>query len=208
MAFALAVPLPRGKHTHVRDLVYAAEDDVSRAVAGNPDLQQAVEQMYVKLNFEGGVCLKRTYTVHDRVTDFSIFDASGEERPLLEQEFKEYIASLGLNIAEFCLYQDRLIAYTRQNLIETFEKLSGSLEFKSEYESLLEVKKKHEDHLRQTTEKLKEKRHEKIKMKGLSEYQEQIQNCMTEQKQVSELLAIVKILTKEKEVAKLTASQT
>ena len=45
-------------------------------------------------------------------------------------------------------------------------------------------------------------------MKGLSDYQKQIESCITEQKQVSELLTICKILVKQKEIEKLQTDST
>ena len=65
----------------------------------------------------------------------------GMETPVTVEEYKMKIAELKLNIGEFCLYQDRLLDYTKQNLNEIFEKLSGSLIFKDEYEGLLAQKK-------------------------------------------------------------------
>ena len=82
--------------------------------------------------------------------------------------------------------------------------MSGSISFKEEYDNLLEQKMALEVQLRQTNDLLKEKRHDKVKMKGLSEYQKQIESCIAEQKQFSELLAIVKILVKQKEIEKIT----
>ena len=221
VAFALALPLPRGKHTHVRNLVYAS-DPASLQGAGNDDVARGMRHMeqssfaedipppdimFVKLNFEGGTSLKRTYNVFDQVTEQSVIAQGGLETPVTLDEYKEKIQELKLNIGEFCLYQDRLLDYTKQNLNQIFEKLSGSQSFKEEYESLLAQKKQLEQQIRQMSSLLKEKRHEKIKVQGLSEYQKQIENCIDEQKQVSELLAIVKILVKEKEIEKLNGGQ-
>ena len=63
-----------------------------------------------------------------------------------------------------------MLAYTRQNLNEIFEKLSGSLESKQEYERLLGQKTALEAQLRSISEQIKEKRHEKVKIEGLSDY--------------------------------------
>ena len=57
-----------------------------------------------------------------------------------------------------------------QNLNEIFEKLSGSLEFKQEYERLIGQKTALEAQLRSISEQIKEKRHEKVKIEGLSDY--------------------------------------
>ena len=94
--------------------------------------------MYVKLNFESGLSLKRTYTIQEQITEQSVIEADGLEVPLTIQEYKARIKDLKLDIGEFCFYQDRILAYTCQNLNEIFEKLSGSLEFKENYEELLQ----------------------------------------------------------------------
>ena len=87
VAFALALPLPRGKHAHVRDLVYCSssgsgDDDVSRAMQGGGVGEQeemdasnnhTEKVMFVRLNFENGVSLKRTYTVKDQISEQSVF---------------------------------------------------------------------------------------------------------------------------------------
>ena len=76
-----------------------------------------------------------------------------------------------LSITDFCIYQDRLLSFTKQNLNEIFERLSGSADFKTEYDRLAEHKLAVEQQLREVSEQLKEKRHEKVKVKGLGEYQ-------------------------------------
>ena len=94
--------------------------------------------MFVRLNLEGNISLKRTFSVADQVSEQSVIDATGMETPLIMSEYKERISSLNLDIAEFCFYQDKLVAYTQQNLNEIFEKMSGSISFKEEYDNLLE----------------------------------------------------------------------
>jgi hypothetical protein len=47
----------------------------------------------------------------------------------------------------------------------------------------------------------KEKRHEKIKLRGLSDYQKQIEICITEQKDTEMVLQILSILVKDTEIA-------
>ena len=116
------------------------------------------------------------------------------------QEYKDRINELKLNLSEFCFFQNRLLSYTKQNLGEVFEKLSGSDAHKQEYEQLMQTKKGLDEQLRQISDKIKDKRHEKVKMKGLSEYQKEIESCIEEQHKVSELLKITQILVKQKEI--------
>jgi len=86
VAFALALPLPRGKHAHVRDLVYARNsDDVERGV------DNVTGSMFVKLNFEGGLTLKRTYNGRDQVCEQAVIETNGLETPLTNDEYKERI---------------------------------------------------------------------------------------------------------------------
>jgi hypothetical protein len=61
-----------------------------------------------------------------------------------------------------------------------FEKLSGSLEFKQKFDELKKEIRSQENEMKLRSEKLKEYRHEKIKIKGLSEFQGQIDQCMKE----------------------------
>ena len=69
--------------------------------------------MYVRLNFEGGVSLKRTYSVRDQLTEQSLIERDGLETPLTIEEYKGRIRQLKLNIGEFCLFQDLLLDYTK-----------------------------------------------------------------------------------------------
>ena len=122
---------------------------------------------------------------------------------MTSEEYKAKVGSLSLNIGDFCVYQDRLLQFTKQNLNEIFERFSGSSNLKDEYDRLAEKKLLVEQQLRQVSELLKEKKHEKVKVKGLGEYQKQIEACIVEQRQVKELLAIVSILMQEKQQQKL-----
>jgi hypothetical protein len=45
-----------------------------------------------------------------------------------------------------------------------------------------------EEQIRVLSEQLKEKRHEKIKLRGLSDYQKQIEICLSEQKDTQTVL--------------------
>ena len=60
--------------------------------------------MFVRLNLEGNISLKRTFSVADQVSEQSVIDATGMETPLIMSEYKERISSLNLDIAEFCFY--------------------------------------------------------------------------------------------------------
>ena len=125
--------------------------------------------MFVRLNFDSGLSLRRSYAVRDQVCEYTVIEGSVES-PLTSEEYKERAREIGLNIGEFCVYQDRLLSFTKMNLNEIFERLSGSDDFKDEYDRLLERKLSIEQQLREVSEKLKEKKHEKVKVKGLGEY--------------------------------------
>lgn len=89
----------------------------------------------------------------------------------------------------------------KRNIAEVFENLSGSVTFKQQYELLVAKKLESEDQVRILSEKLKEKRHEKIKLRGLSDYQKQIEICISEQKDTEMVLQILSILVKDTEIA-------
>ena len=91
VAFALALPLSRGKHAHVKELVYSGpnasaaasssrnsvsrnvgDDDVAAGLkAGETTVNQSPEvmEMHVRLNFENGVALKRSYNCQEHVSE-------------------------------------------------------------------------------------------------------------------------------------------
>ena len=51
-----------------------------------------------------------------------------------------------------------------------------------------------QDEIKQASEKLKDLRHEKIKIKGLTDFQKQIDDCIKEQKESESLLVGLSIL--------------
>ena len=53
-----------------------------------------------------------------------------------------------------------------------------------------------ESELREISDSLRDKRHDKIKMRGLSDYQKQIEKCIGEQVNISKLLAALQIYQK------------
>ena len=95
--------------------------------------------MFVQLNFTNKISLRRSYLVEDQICEYTFTDDSmgADSLPLTQQEFKDKLSHLHLNLNEFfCLYQDNLLSFTRQNLSQLFEKLSGSLSFKEQYDSM------------------------------------------------------------------------
>jgi hypothetical protein len=128
--------------------------------------------MYVQLNFSSK-SLKRIF--REGVHEYSLFDTSLKvERPLTQSEYKDVCTELGLNIAEFCQYQDRLLnqflGHKRECLNETFEALSTSANLKPQYDDCATDLNSKESTIRLISDKLREKRHEKIRTKGLSDY--------------------------------------
>ena len=83
VAFGLGAVLPRGQYTHTRDLMYVVrpgsngsnengeenEDDVERGI-----LDQELQSMHVKLIFDDGLELKRSYSKEDSVSEQFITD--------------------------------------------------------------------------------------------------------------------------------------
>jgi structural maintenance of chromosome 1 len=142
LAFALCLPLIKGKHSHVKDLVYKSNivsaDTSSLTESLIPSEPKA--NMYVQLNFTDKISLRRAYLVQDQICEYSFADdsTSADPLPLTQQEFKDKLSHLHLNLNEFfCLYQDNLLSFTRQNLSQLFEKLSGSLKHKEQYDRML-----------------------------------------------------------------------
>ena len=68
------------------------------------------------------------------------------------------------------MYQNKLISMTKNHLPELFEDLSGSASFVKDYEDLKKRKEEYEEKVRQISIKIKDAKHEKIKVKGLTEY--------------------------------------
>lgn len=66
------------------------------------------------------------------------------------------------------------------NLLQIFEELSGSLVHKQGHDDLKTQISKCEERLKEGTESLQEARMEKIKMKGIQEFVEQMKDCMAE----------------------------
>lgn len=94
ISFALCLPLQPAKHVHTRELVYRAASD-----------QPPAYEMSVQLNFST-CAFKRFFK--DGVHEYSYL-ANNREQPMTSTEYKAQIASMGLDIQEFCHYQDRLL---------------------------------------------------------------------------------------------------
>jgi hypothetical protein len=60
-----------------------------------------------------------------------------------------------------------------------------------------------ESKIRVTSDLLRDKRYEKIRSKGLSEYQKEIERCVDEQNQCSRLLAALVVYNLQKSVQRL-----
>ena len=77
---------------------------------------------------------------------------------------------------EFLVWQNQLESlcfgeHASEKLSSTFEKLSGSRAYKQKYESLKHEIATSETRLKAVSDKLKQLRLEKIKMKGMSDFQ-------------------------------------
>ena len=92
---------------------------------------------------------------------------------------------------------------TKNHLPQLFEDLSGSAEFIEEYDELKKKKEECEERVRQLSVKIKEKKHEKIKVKGLAQYQHEIEECIKDQKDAQVMLEMARILLQEKQIVSL-----
>ena len=81
-----------------------------------------------------------------------------------------------------------------QKLTEIFEKMSGSGQFKVRHDELKQEITKQEELMKKASEQLKDQRHEKIKIKGLSDFQKQIDDCIKDQKEIESILVGMSIL--------------
>jgi len=90
------------------------DDDVARGMAENSEggAAAAEQVMSVKLNFENGISVKRTYTVSDQVSEQSLIQ-NEMETPMTMAEYKQKVLELKLEVSEFCIYQDRMLNYTK-----------------------------------------------------------------------------------------------
>jgi len=122
------------------------------------------------------------------------------DRPLLFEEYKELLQSAyDLDVQEFAIYQNQLekLCFGEDSgakLTRMFEKLSGSQEHKERYNELKAEIAGQESEMKKASDKLKEFRHEKIKIKGLSDFQKQIEECVAEQRDLESILVSLGLL--------------
>lgn len=84
---------------------------------------------------------------------------------------------------EFVVWQNQLESLcfgegASARLSRTFEKLSGSRAFKERYERLKGEIAASESRLKGVSDKLKQLRLEKIRLKGMTDFQKQIDTCI------------------------------
>ena len=195
VAFALNLSLAPGKVRHTRELanrlnLVANGDNDSK----NQDSQDSFE-FFVKLNFlkinsetnkqeklsiQRG--LKRQPETGSYFNEYIVNE--DHERPLLYEEYKKLLDTVyHLDIQQFIVFQSQLdqLCFSQnssQKLVQTFEKLSGSIQFKESFDTFKSKIHSLESDLKSLCENLKELRHEKIKIKGLSDFQNQIDECI------------------------------
>lgn len=81
-----------------------------------------------------------------------------------------------------------------QKLITTFDQLSGASQHADEYERLEKDIGQKEALMKATSDNLKELRHERVKLKGLTEFQKQIDACVDQQKELESVLVALSLL--------------
>jgi len=107
--------------------------------------------------------------------------------PLTLEEYMQRLhLEFDLNLNNFCIYQGKLedILFTqdesRGGLLQIFEELSGSLEFRPKSDDLKQKISDCDEQLKRETEALQTLRLEKVKQKGLQEFAESLKECLTE----------------------------
>jgi hypothetical protein len=69
-------------------------------------------------------------------------------------------------------------------MVNTFETLSGSITFKEQYDDLTFQVSEAEKKVREISDSLRDKRHEKIRTKGLAEYKQHLDGVIKEQSEL------------------------
>lgn len=122
------------------------------------------------------------------------------QRPLLYDEYRRFLSEAYHmpNQQHFFIYQHHLdeifgIA-SGSRLVSLFDELSGSAEFRGDYDKLETEIRGHEDLLKAVSEQLKELRHERVKLKGLTEFQRQIDDCIADQRSLESILIAMNIM--------------
>lgn len=80
---------------------------IGKEVNNEPDYSMD-EKMFVQLDLSSNISLRRAFFDKRNVCEHSIIQ-NKIVTPLTQEEYKERIAHLNLNIGEFCLYQDKLM---------------------------------------------------------------------------------------------------
>ena len=108
------------------------------------------------------------------------------QRPLVYEEYRKFLAGAYQMPMQqhFLIYQHHLdeifSAASGSKLVALFDELSGAAEFREEYARLESEIGEHDDQLKIVSEHLKELRHERVKLKGLTEFQRQIDDCIAD----------------------------
>ena len=122
------------------------------------------------------------------------------QRPLVYEEYRNFLAAAYQMPMQqhFLVYQHHLdeifSAASGSKLVALFDELSGAEEFREEYVRLESEIGEHDDQLKIVSEQLKELRHERVKLKGLTEFQRQIDDCIADQRTLESILIAMAIV--------------
>lgn len=206
VAFALNLHLPPGKVRHVRDLAHRplahGDEPFKKEEATN-------QEFFVKLNFlkvTGDRAEKLSIQRGLRKTDDpgsfhnEYIVNENRQRPLVYDEYRNFLAQAYQMPMQqhFLIYQHHLDEIfgvaSGSKLVSLFDELSGSAEHQEAYERLEKEIRDHEDQLKAVSEQLKELRHERIKLKGLTEFQRQIDDCIADQRSLESILIAMTVM--------------
>lgn len=186
------------KHKHLSELIYREEHE---------NFRENRREMAVTLNFKGISVhdqSERTYSLKRMINRMGLQEYFLNDTPLIAEEYLSKINEMHLNINNFCAYQGRLehLCFKQEgnHLVQMFEELSGSSQHKLKFDELKSSIEKADVKIKANSEALHNLRIEKVKMKGLQEFVDQMKDCLTEQKEVESHLQLAQILHSSKQV--------
>ncbi|CDW87992.1 structural maintenance of chromosomes 1 [Stylonychia lemnae] len=198
IAFCLLLKHISKKHKHLNELIYREEHE---------NYKENRREMSVKLNFKAVQILSgqtQEFSLKRMINANGIQEYFFNNQPLLAEEYLMKINDYHLNINNFCAYQGKLeelcFRQEGQHLVQMFEELSGSLQFKPQCDQLNQKIAKCDDQIKDDTEILHNLRIEKVKLKGLQDFVEQMKDCLQQQKEIESQLHFSDILLSEKNI--------
>lgn len=198
ISFVLFLKHISKKHKHFSELIYREEHE---------NYRDNHREMFVQLNFKDG---NPTFSLKRMINSQGIQEYFFNGQPLVAEEYLGKIREHHLNINNFCAYQGKLedlcFKQESQSLVQTFEELSGSFQMKPQCEELKAKVASLDEKIKHENEVLHHLRLERVKLKGLQEFVDQMKDCLQQQKLVEDQLKLSEILLAKKSMDQSTSS--